>query len=588
MKKKIAVLLVFLFSFISVLTGCNLFDTNNYAALSSIVATSGDISITRENLINGYNNGGYQYYSSYGYTAEQSFKLTIEELVNQEYMLDYIDNLADEKYTLTSDDYRKIVSNCWDYMKSSLNTYVEQVRNDFKLSSDEVTADEEEIDPDYDPQASYETKFVNIFGNAVLIQTLKEDTLTVKNDVTLTTYNDAINYAINSFKYKKYISGSSSDYKALVWRKYLTALKTSQKSYGYTDMTDSAVFEREMTRLFESNYKSQKLTKFEEIYEANNGYTYDPLIQNEDGTTGAYVVSSARLEEIVSVYKERYLENMATYNNLSTKFYGDLTGTTNRKNYVYYGQTSDETLITCTHILIKLSDDQTSAISTAEANTKLSSEAITTIIKNLKSTENTYATERDLETGENVLDENGNEVKISVKKLYENLENALKNKTNLTEIVEIFNSYLYKYNVDTGIINAEYDYVVGTETSAMVESFTDSVRNLYNNGTGKVGSMDLIFEENDNYTGYHIVLYTGTLKNLFTSRTELNTLTFANVFSKLTSEKTSISYNQTLFEKLFDEVAKDNYSTYRNNLVATLKNGINTIYQTNNFSDLYN
>lgn len=588
-KKKFAILLVFLFSFISVLTGCNLFNTNNYAALSSIVATSGDISITRESLINGYNNGGYQYYSYYGYTAEQSFKMTIDELVSQEYMLRYIDSLEDERYTLSSDDYRKIVSNCWDYVDSSLSTYVTEVRNDFNLTSNEVTADEEESDPEYDPQKSYVTKFQDINGDAYLIQTAEEDTLSVKSDVTLLTYEDAINYANSKYKYKKHISGSSSDYKTLVWRKYLTALKTSQKSYGYTDMTDTAVFEREMTRLFESNYKSQKITKFQELYETSNGYTYDSTIQNEDGTTGGYVVSSARLQKIVDVYKERYAENVATLNNSNTQFYSDLIGTTNRKNYVYYGSTSDETLITCIHILVKLSDDQLADIKTADADTTISSSLVEAILADLKSSSNTFATERDLETGENAVDENGNEITISVQTLYNNLKNALRNKTNLKEIVEIFNNYLYKYNVDTGIINAEYDYVVGTETSTMVDSFTDAVRDLYDNGEGQVGAIsDLIFEENTNYSGYHIVLYTGTLNNMFASQSDLNTLTTANVFRKLSSEKTSISYNQTLFEKIFDEVAEDNYSTYRSNLVTTLKNGINTIYQTNNFNDLYN
>jgi len=588
-KKKIAFLLVFLFSFISVLTGCNLFNTNNYSALSSIVATSGDISITREELINGYNNGGYQYYSYYGYTAEESFKMTADELISQQYLLSYIDSLEDERYSLTSDDYREIVSNCWDYVDSALDTYVTEVRNDFGLSSNEVTEDEEESDPDYDPQESYATKFQNISGKAVLIQTAEEDTLTVKNDVTLSNYDDAISYAKSKFKYTKFISGSDNDYKTLVWKKYLTALKSSQKYYDYSDMSDTAVFEREMTRLFEANYKSQKLTKFEEIYETSNGYTYDSTIQNEDGTTGGYVVSSARLQKVVDVYKERYLENLATYNSSSTQFYSDLTGTTNRGDYVYYGSTSDETLITCIHILVKLSDDQTSDIETVEADTTVSSDAIATLIANLKSASNTYATERDLETGENVVDDDGNEVTVSVQELYENLEEELNNKTDLTEIVEIFNSYLYKYNVDTGIINAEYDYVVGTQTSSMVESFTDAAIDLYDDGNGKVGAIsDLIFEESDSYTGYHIVLYTGTLNNLFASADDLNNLTSANVFSKLTSEKTSISYNQTMFEKIFDEVAEDNYSTYRANLVSTLKNGTDTIYQTINFEDLYN
>lgn len=579
---------MFLFSFISVLTGCNLFDTNNYAALSSIVATSGDISITRESLINGYNNGGYQYYSAYGYTAEQSFKMTIDELVNQEYLLNHIDSLTDEKYALSNDDYREIVSNCWDYIDSALNTYVEEVRKDFNLTSNEVTEEEKAEDPTYAPQKSYVTKFQNIYGKAVLIQTTEEDTLSVSKDVNLTSYEDAIDYAKTRFIYQRHINGTSNDYKNLVWKKYLTALKISQKNYGYADMTDTAVFEREMTRLFDANYKSQKITKFQEIYETSNGYVFDTTIQNEDGTMGAYVVSDARLDEIVAKYKSGFLENLTKYNSSKEEFYEDLTGTTNRNNYVYYGSNSDESLITVTHILIKLSDEQIASIKKASEDKKRPVEAVDNLLEYYKSASNTFATERDLETGYNIVDENGNEVTISVQQLYNNLKEDLKNKTDLDEIVQIFNNYLYKYNVDTGIVNAKYDYVVGTSTSAMVESFTDAVRGLYDNGNGKVGTLsDLILEENDSYSGFHIVLYTGTLNNMFVSRTDLNNLTSQNVFTKLNGEKTSISYNQTLFEKFFDEVAQDNYSTYRNNLVNSLKEGANTVYQTNNFKDLF-
>jgi hypothetical protein len=590
--KKIAVLLMFIFSTISILTGCNLFSTNNYAALSSIVATSGDISITRESLINGYNNGGYQYYSYYGYTAEEAFKKTIDELVDQEYLLSYIDSKIAEdeanggtsKYALVSADYQEIVSNCFDYVDSALETYIDEVKTSLGKSTSTTTSDDDDSDPDYDPQDSYETKFENVDGYAAMVETA-DDTSDLSVTATLRTYDEAYNYAITKYNYEKHISGSDNDFKLLVWKRYLTALKTSQKNYGYSDMSDSAVFEREMERLFEANYKSQKLTKFEDVYENANGYVY-----NEE--LGRYVVSTGRLNEIVAKYKEEYLQNLATYNTSKTsgssQFYDDLTDTDNRENYVYYGSTNDETLITCIHILVKFSDDQTDAIDDYEDNTMLSSDAIAQILEQLKSASNTYATQRDLETGENVVDEDGNEVQVSVQDIYNSLKTALKNKTDLSEIVSIFNSYLYQYNVDTGIINAEYDYVVGTETSSMVDTFTEAVRELYDGGNGKVGSIsEPILEENDSYSGYHIILYTGTLTNLFNSKDSLSKLNASNVFSKLSSEMTSISYNETLFEKLFDDVAEDNYSTDRTNLVASIKNGTNTVYQTSNFSDLY-
>lgn len=587
MKKKIAILLTFLFSFISVLTGCNLFDTSTNAALSSIVATSGDISITRKSLIDGYNNGGYQYNQYYGYSLEDSFKRTIDELVDQEYLFAYIDSLTDERYILSSDDYRFVVSGCWDYVSSALSVYVDAVRRDFKLSASEVEATEESEKPEFAPQERYQTKFFDDFGRAVLIYKGEEDDLKVNASVVLTTEEQALDYAVNEFNFKKYIRGSSSDYKNLVWKRYITALKSSQKYYNYSDMSDGAVFEREVTRLFEANLKSRKLSKFQNVYESGNGYDFDATYLNEDGTRGAYIVSEARLDKVVEKYKELYIRNLATYYNSQSKFYGDLTGTTSRENYVFYGSKSEETLITCVHILIKLSSEQISEINALKSGSGISTEATQTLLEYYRSAENTFAKERDLETGEEII-VNGEQIKISVQDLYDSLANDLRNKNKLSDIVETFNNYLYRYNEDGGIINAKYDYVVGSTKSAMVESFTDAVRELYNNGAGKVGSISQpIYEENDNYSGFHIVLYTGTLDNLFASDADLNNLTTTTVFDKLSKEKTSVSYNQTLFEKLFEMVAEDNFSAYRKNIISTLKNGVQTTYQTGNFKDLY-
>lgn len=188
MKRKIAILLTFLFSFISVLTGCNLFDTSNHAALSSIVATSGGISITRKSLIDGYNNGGYQYREYYGYSAENSFKKTIDELVDQEYLLSFIDSLDDAKYVLNNDDYRFVVSGCWDYVSSALGAYVDAVKKDFKLSTSELEATEDSEKPEFAPQERYETKFIGDYsGRATLILNREEDDLKVSSSADLST-----------------------------------------------------------------------------------------------------------------------------------------------------------------------------------------------------------------------------------------------------------------------------------------------------------------------------------------------------------------------------------------------------------------
>ena len=173
------------------------------------------------------------------------------------------------------------------------------------------------------------------------------------------------------------------------------------------------------------------------------------------------------------------------------------------------------------------------------------------------------------------------------------------------EVVKIFNKYVYTYNQDTGIMNAKFDYIVGTKTSGMVNSFTEVVRKLYNNGVadyeaksvkaeynndvtlyfpngvGYAGAISAPFlEEASNYKGYHIVLFTGKLENVVAEG-----LNVENVYSKLGNVKTSVAYGQSIFEFVFDKLTKDSYSQHQTDILST--NKANTEYVTANFSDLY-
>ena len=196
---------------------------------------------------------------------------------------------------------------------------------------------------------------------------------------------------------------------------------------------------------------------------------------------------------------------------------------------------------------------------------------------------NTRAYERDSE-GYDVLDDKGEKVYITFGELLEKVKQDVSKQQTIEKKIEKFNEYLYKYNVDSGIINAKFDYVVGaTETSSMVEDFTKISRELYKEGIGSVG---MAYNNDSNYTGAHIVLCTGVLENVFNSKEDLKNLSTDNVFSML-SAKTSISYNETLFEYFYDLVASDNYTTYQTDLLTSLKDGNSLEYVTANFSDLF-
>ncbi len=572
MKKKIATFVLLMFSALCVLTGCNLFNKDNSMSLNSIVASNGKYTVTREELINAYNNGGYYYAYSYGYSQEEALQKTIDELLDQKYLIDYLD--SQPEYALTSDDYSEVVANTWEYLDSGLKSYLNVVKQELDIEVVEESEEEKSEDPEYAVKAGYVSKFTTLDGKIVYKETDAEKEKRFNR--TFTGEDDAKAFALTYIdEYEKHIDTTNKDLKTRTWKRFISALKSAQKSYKYSDMSDSAVITRQIEKIFLSNLDSQKITKFQERVKDHNGLKYD-------ATLGKYVPLDTTLTKIAEKYAKKYDENVSLYNSFKDKnnYYKALSTTSYRDNFVYYGNQSEETMITCTHILIKLSDTQTANISALK--NKYSGEKLEIAKALEESADNTPAFERSLETGE-VVDNEG----ISVTKLYENIQESLKNVTDLEERVSIFNDYLYKYNVDKGIINAKYDYVVGTKNSQMVETFTNLVRDLYNDGKGTVGSIGMVYESNDNYSGYHIVMYTGTLNNLYNNSKEVESLSLYNVYDVLSKVKTSLSYNENLFDYFYDAVVTDNYNTIKANLIDSQKNGQATTYNKGNYSDLY-
>lgn len=603
MKKKIATLLMILFICVSVFAGCNLFDTNNYASLKSIVATSGDIEITREQLITAYNSSGYYYSQYYGYSQEKALEKTISDLIDRQNLLNYVDDLSekDNRYKLTEAEEYATIKETWSYVDSNLKEYIKKVKKDLKLNSEELALDEEETkDSEYQAKEIYSQKF-ELDDNGRIIQKAKSNNSYVPSTYSLYNYN-----------YKTRIDSSNEDYSTLVWNRYITDLKISQSKLGYKDLSDDVVFKRELDRIHKTNIENAKLKKYQEIYESTFGLEYD-------SKNDIYFVKTETLNLIIDKYTSIYDSNKELYNLSYNKnnildleddlnlFYNTVTNSTSRKDYFYYGSpTDEEKLLTCVHILVKFSQDQLDDIS-EHKNDPLLQGNLDAVLAQDKSQENTFATERN-EDGYEIADN-----KISVKDLYQALLKEIDEEINVTpsnelyleKVVEIFDKYIYKYNQDSGIINAKFDYVVGTKTSAMVKSFTEVVRKLYNNGeanynavsykaeydenvtinfpngVGYAGAISEPFlEEASNYTGYHIVLFTGVLKN-----TVAETLDVSNVFEKLGNVKTSIGYGQNLFEYVYDMIASSDYSTHQSNILNTVRKDI--CLNKNNYSDMY-
>ena len=591
MKKKIACLVLLMFCVITVLTGCNLFVTNYDLYLNQIMAqtnvlmTNGEektITISKEELINGYYSYGQTLIQEYGYSYQEALDYILDMLLQRKVLLNDIQQKAEKegelgaknstyKYQLNLNEYNEVVEECWDYIDKQLKTVEKEVKEEFDFD-DDVFPEEEEKKSEYSPYTPYEKK-INVSGNTVT----RKQTVYVENidgdepDADSLVLWDKEKKELSNYKKPSY---ANSTIDRLVWSKYYTNLKNNEENKKVDDRSDEATFARELERVYKINLENKYLEKFQAMYNDSIGYDNNGELTDEIK------------QKIIDKYTENYNKNKEVYDISKTAFYSKVTSTSDRANYVYYGE--DEELITCIHILVKLDQKtQIDKIKEIEADPQLTDEERETNADQYRDAASTYATERDAE---------GFEIegkKVSVEEILNALQTKIDEATATYEkgtvlyaetAIKIFNEFMYKYNQDPGIANATFDYVVGTKTSPMVESFTNAVRDLHYN-EGYVGAMSgAVLEENDNYSGFHIVMYTGTLENTVNPQT----LTVDNVVEKLSGIKTSESFNQTMFEYYYDLVITEekDYNTHETNIVSTLLSGLEIKYYRYLYNDL--
>ena len=186
---------------------------------------------------------------------------------------------------------------------------------------------------------------------------------------------------------------------------------------------------------------------------------------------------------------------------------------------------------------------------------------------------------RNTETGEIV-----SERSVNANDVLKEVQVALANASTKEQKDLAFKELMYKYNEDGGIMNATYPYVVGTENSKMVESFTDASREL--NAAGVYGGVSGLVESE---YGVHIIYYMGTCSNIFTfgqdGSLELKAdYTIDNGYGEqktsdvLKLDETYLNNlnNKTVFDLVYESLATDNYSQFENMNLKTLKdtNGI--------------
>lgn len=554
MKKFLTLAFICLISFSFVLTGCNLFPTNQAKYLSAPIVTfetadGEQITIDKEDLLTAFNSYGSQLVNSYGYSIQEAIDATIEVLINREVMLD----AAKKSITFGNGDLNEIWDEAYDTLISNLSSYEEQVIDQWKLNIPSTLEEEEESTTEYTP---YKNQAEIVLQDGKYVVKLLDTNTSVDQDVELY-YEDGkeIESLIETVN-NKINNSANKDVLTEAKRQYIEALKTSEEGQGLSTKNDE-VFKREVERVYEVVTEN----KYVEIY--------------SDQIRGDNDISNISVSQVLRKLTADMLSSYTKYTLSPSQFDTDILENRADVDYVI-----NNNYFYVNHILLKYDDETTAYIEDLEK--ALNNGTITE-----KAYNDALEAEADKIKAKNI--QTGETTSYSPTDIYNQLTSEMTGVSD-DKKTEIFKDYIYTYNEDTGNMNAEYCYVIGKDNSQMVDSFTEVSRELWDNGNGEYGSIGYCISE----YGVHIIFYAGPVTNAFsisnpdnfnldTSNLEelseiVNTIqnTYLNEFN-----------NKTLFDKVYEELATDNYSIFETMNLDVLKKDIkNLTTHISNYQDL--
>lgn len=556
MKKIIMMAMIMVLGMSMFLTGCNLFPLNQDKYLSAPVVTielqdKTKLTIEKRDLINAYNNYGAQLINNYNYTTEKAVDATIDVLINRELML----HAAKGAVTLGNGDLNDIWTQTYDAVISNLAEYEQTVIKNWKLK-DEATlkTDDGEGDKEYKP---YE-KLADIElrdGQYVIV--LKDTNTNVDQNVALyyadgkevSSIIDAVNNVITN--------SSNKDVLIEAKREYIETLKSNEEGQNLSTKAEE-VFEREVKRIRENIEDNKYLEIYEDSIKGDNDVSYITVKQ----------VLKKLSSKMLASYSKYTLDHDA-YNTAMLESFKDV-------NYAV-----DNNYFFVNHILLKYDETSSTQVTNLKAAYKNG-----TITK--KQYEDSLKIEADKIRAKDIA--TGDATNLNPTQLYNLIQDQLTGVSSEKK-TEIFKDYIYKYNEDTGNMNADYCYVIGKEDSKMVETFTNVSRELWDNGNGEYGSVGYAVSE----YGVHIIFYAGEIFNLFTitdpNSFDLyseNNSELADVVNKITTKKLNEFNNKTVFDLVYEELAKDNYSIFENMNMDVLKKDTKITKIISNYKDMMN
>lgn len=539
MKKSLVSISMFLIFTVSFFAGCNLFERDINLYLNKVVAKNGEVTVTLEDFLDYSDN--ISSLINQGYTNETAIEYLLDLLIEKKHLIDYAQKQADKevasdkdkneyKYALTNKELNDVVKNVWETLDNNLTS----IRKE--LDPDEVFTSTEE-----------ETGTIkNVFEKTVKLEVVEGDYVVRK----ITKEADADEELLNKYDYVSKTYEPNLDKK--VWNEFVTRLLNNEEGRKLSTKTEE-VLNRYIDKIYKHAYESALLSKFQTSFESNYGFDSNGLL------------TPTVVKKVMDFFENAYNTGKEMYDIISAEqYYKDMMSTSARSK-VFYNYDPFE-FYEVSHILVKIDDDQSDKIAAIESDPYLDEDEKAEKISDLKSMKNTKANLKvngvatDTEVSVEDIIEEIRDIETEYNLLYTKGTQAYAQK-----IAEAFDELIYKYNEDDGIMNANFDYIVGKNHSGMIPEFTDAARDLFDLPEGSIS--DPVLGE----YGYHIIIYTRKAPNLVN---DINDITLKILDENFTSRTSGMSY----LEYLLSEVKEQGYSTYETLLLSQLKGKNGNVY----------
>lgn len=520
MKRKISILVVFMFMVLTLFTGCGLFTLNQEKYLNEVVASVGDIEITKQQLLSTYNSYAEQLKNQGINDNAQIVDQCLDILIDREILIAH----AKDKFTLTQKEKNDALVATYDFIVEQLAEYEGEVRSEKNITSSvstETATDSKVVYNPYSPRITWEE------GQ---IKAVKE------NAETVTAHYGFNNYVAG---FKAYWVPENQEVADIAYTRYLKDLK-SYEAYKNLSKENDDVLRREIERVYDIQCNNAYLNKLQTEYEER-------------------MISQVTIEDIYAEYNRLVNENKARYNIPEKGMDIYVNDMLSNAQDVYYHPTNNE-FFYVTHVLLKFNDEQQAQID--EMKEILEDDGIT---------------QADFDA---YLSNMSEQIKVDGKSAEEillEIQEAVNSEVTIEGKAKVFNDFIYTYNSDPGIQNAEKDYVIGIEIeedeetrSKMVESFTKASRQLaknYDNYVAGMGELDLLSGLVESEYGYHIILFTGYANNMEVSTNVQEAMDDLNSYT--INAHTDETYLQKIFDTLFE--ALQSYDTYQESILNSYK-----------------